>query len=277
MSFLTDSDLEAKLLAGQLLTLPPGTDPLSRIKGCALELQVGEIFLPGADKDTVGTIGKPRSDYALREGETAVITTRDPLQLDNGHFAIAFPASSVSISGLLMTNPGQVDPGYSGPLHVTVINMGREPYALKTGARLLRAAIYKLEKPLASGISGAGNPVSEELLARLAPDFLSVGSRIDATTKREIESSDRKAKQWAVWVPLVIAIILGVGNYFWATKEHSERLQKLESANAAQRIHDLEISFPTEKRLNTLESSRVREVEEKVHRLEQDLSRRGKR
>lgn len=79
-----------------------------------------------------------------------MVRTIESFKLDDSHAALVLPVSSVSLQGLLMTNPGQVHPGYQGKLHVTVINMGRQPFMLKKGDRLLHALIFKLDQPVSS-------------------------------------------------------------------------------------------------------------------------------
>jgi dUTPase len=58
---------------------------------------------------------------------------------------LGFPPASLSIQGVLMTNPGQIDPGYRGPLHLTVINMSKDPLYLSHGQRIIRVIFAKLD------------------------------------------------------------------------------------------------------------------------------------
>ena len=54
------------------------------------------------------------------------------------------PAIARLNKGLLMTNPGHVDPGYSGRLHLTVINMSRSDMVLRCKDAILTVIFYKL-------------------------------------------------------------------------------------------------------------------------------------
>jgi dCTP deaminase len=143
VGILNDTEMRTLVRAQQLVH---GLDP-SRIDdyvhGCAIEFHVGDIFVPGSKPGKLGSASRPRKDlpHSLEEGETAVITTLESFALDDKHTAVVFPVSSVSFKGLLMTNPGHVDPGFNGPLHVTVINMGKNIRARK-GSALLASSCF---------------------------------------------------------------------------------------------------------------------------------------
>jgi dCTP deaminase len=152
MTLMIDKDLRNEIGAAPP-RLVSGIDAKNLedfVHGCAVEFRIGEIFVPGSAKDEAGSADHPRERHALGEGATAVIRTLESFQLDSQHTAVVFPVSSVSLQGLLMTNPGHVDPGYKGSLHVTVINMGRQPFLLRKGDRLLRALIFDLSREVAS-------------------------------------------------------------------------------------------------------------------------------
>lgn len=232
MALLTDGELKAQLLAGRLLQ---AVDP-RHIKGCTVDLTVGGIYVPGSKADALGSSTKHRTELTLQQGATAVVRTAESFCLDGHHAAVVFPASSVSLKGLLMTNPGHVDPHYNGHIHVTVINMGREPYPLQSGDRLLRAMVFRLDRPTALAVA-AGDPLTEELLQRLSPDFLSVNERVDTAAKRAIDASDKRNLLRQAVMPLVVAVVTAVLTYaagYWSLKDKFEaRLAELEASAKA--------------------------------------------
>jgi len=183
---------------------------------------------------------------------------------------IAFPPASLSLKGLLTTNPGHIDPGYNGPLHLTVINMGRAPIALKAGERIMRVLFLVLtdKRPttpynarnmssftgnttsirtsqkiserisravsaalaeLKSTAEGSGrredNAVTSDLLLRrLSDDFLDIERRAKAIA----DTAVTKAQFWAILIPLAVAVLTLVGNYYLSVEPVSERVAKLE-------------------------------------------------
>src|SRR4051794_40540747 len=168
----------------------------SRIRGCAVDLSIGRIYVPGASKDALGSVQKPyEGELALKQGQTAVIQTMEELKLSAKQAGFAFPAARVSLKGLLMTNPGHIDPGYEGQLHVTVINFAKEPYLLRRGERLLRALIVELDRDAEKPYKGRiPNPIDDELLNRLSHDFLDVDARTQAAASRAISKAELRVK-----------------------------------------------------------------------------------
>lgn len=262
MALMIDRDLRAAVLASPSEIIE-GVDPAqadTAIQGCAIDLHIGSVFRPGRKAGEPGSASTPHLlSVTLQEGETAVVRTRESFKLGKSHAALVFPASRVSIQGLLMTNPGHVDPGYHGPVHVTVINMGREPFALNPNDRVLRALVYKLDNDVGSPkTAGTGSPISDELLGKLSPDFLSVAERTAKAAKREIDASVKRS-QWLQYGFPALAALIGVivTSTFTScttTARYDERIQSLEKANALDRLQKLELNYPTEKRLLELEA-----------------------
>jgi deoxycytidine triphosphate deaminase len=207
MPLLRDEDLVAAVLATPPLVtgLQPPADWYSRespIQAASLDLTIGAIYLPGTDPGAPGGVNLPRVEWALDTGQTAVVTTHEELQLPANVAGIGFPPSRVSFRGLLMTNPGHVDPGYKGPLRFTVINMAREPYALKSGDVIVSVLLFKLERDVRAGYAArrppgyTPPPPSREQVDRLAKDFVDVEER-----------STRIANRAVVKAGLVVALI----------------------------------------------------------------------
>ena len=105
MGLLSDQDISRLISAGKLVK---GFDPsrLGAIKGAAIELTVGDVFVPGVKGEELGAPQKPRSELCLYQGQTAVIRSAEEISLGQDYAGIAFPAALVSLQGLLMTNPG---------------------------------------------------------------------------------------------------------------------------------------------------------------------------
>lgn len=262
VGFMIDKDLRLAATS-QPAQIINGIDPKqvnTTIQGCAIDLHIGAVFRPGREAGHPGSANSPHSlAVTLQEGETAVVRTRETFKLDDRHAALVFPASRVSIQGLLMTNPGHVDPGYDGAVHVTVINMGREAFPLVPDERILRALVYELDHPVDTPkLAGGGSVITDELLSKLSPDFLSVADRTAKAAKREIDASVKRS-QWLQFGFPALATLIGVivTSTFTScttTARYDERIQTLEKANALDRLQKLELNYPTEKRLLELET-----------------------
>jgi deoxycytidine triphosphate deaminase len=149
---LTDGELKTLIdtKANPLLTDfdPPAVwdDKDSPVQPCSLDLHIGAIYQPGVKPGKAGSAGDPKSELVLSTGQTAVVATKESIHLPADHAGYGFPPSHVSSRALLMTNPGHVDPGYSGKLQFTVINMGREDYVLRSKDLIVTLLIFKLGK-----------------------------------------------------------------------------------------------------------------------------------
>ncbi|HUI35213.1 MAG TPA: hypothetical protein VLX67_06805 [Stellaceae bacterium] len=212
----------------------------SPVRDASLELTVGRIFLPGvADRKLggfeLGGSKRGKRAHGLASGETAVVRTAETLRLPGDIAAVGFPPSTkVSLAGLLTTNPGLVDPGYWGKLHLTVINMGREVFTLGEGDRILRLSLFRLQAAGPTFAQEAVSPIDEELLAKLSPDFLNVNNRVSGA----IEKAGWRIQSLNALIPLGTAIIGGVLafglNYLISTQQ-----MKLDIANLQTKVNGL--------------------------------------
>src|SRR6266481_1005052 len=73
------------------------------------------------------------------------LLSREELKMPDNFLDIGFPPSKVSVQGILMTNPGQVDPGYEGRLRFTVINMGSQDFVLREGDVIVSLILMELK------------------------------------------------------------------------------------------------------------------------------------
>lgn len=90
------------------------------VQGCSYDLRIGTIFKDG--RIIKGEQGA--GDQVLLEpGEIISLFTLEELLLPNDITATAFAINALSSQGLLVLNPGHVDPGYHGPLTVSFLQM----------------------------------------------------------------------------------------------------------------------------------------------------------
>jgi dCTP deaminase len=185
---VVDSDLE-QLIKQQSNPLLTGFDPPanwsdknSLVQPCSIDLHIGEIFQPGVKSGKQGSAGYPKKELVLGTGQTAIIATQESIHLPANLAAFGFPPSHISSRALLMTNPGHVDPGYSGTLQFTVINMGKENYVLRFKDLIVTLLIFKLDKPVSVDYATRRNgaviaKVQQAGIDHLSPDFVNVEER----------------------------------------------------------------------------------------------------
>jgi dCTP deaminase len=216
MALLVDTQINQRLAhAPPLATgVRPNdfTGAESKIQAASLDLTIGGIYIPGVEEDKPGGAGLALNDHNLATGQTAVVKTKEELDLGADLAAVGFPPASLSLKGLLMTNPGHIDPGYNGPLHLTVINMSRVPFPLKVGDRILRVlfmpldphpdAPYNVRRPRTGRAA-----ITPELLEKLSPDFVDVTAR----STKIANDSVKRAQIWATVIPVIVAVLTVFG------------------------------------------------------------------
>jgi len=219
MSVLADHQIDKLLGAAEPLTTDVPPDDFSgagsRIQAASLDLTVGDIFVPGVKADEPGGADAPRSDLVLDEGHTAVVRTFETLRVPDTLVAIGFPPSSLSIKGVLMTNPGVIDPGYPGPLHLTIINMSKEPLCIRRGDRIMRVLFMRLDSPPTAGYAArhpapVGEPVTDALLRKLSVDFLDVEIRAQDIADKAVSSARFQSAIIAGAFTLLLSLVTGL-------------------------------------------------------------------
>jgi dCTP deaminase len=219
MPLLSDTQLHAELTAHpdyiQGFNAADWTRSDSPIQPSSVDLHVGTIYCPGESTPEAPDRLIARKTLKLSTGQTAVITTQECLTFPLEWSAYGFPPSHLSAKGLLMTNPGHVDPGFSGKLRFTVINMSAEPFHLTEGDAIVTLLIHKLETPAEHGFNdrrtadkkGAlGDPTWNEVSV-LAKDFVNVETRSKAIATDAIKANEAKTNRWTAGIAAVAAVL----------------------------------------------------------------------
>ncbi len=214
---LNDSEIEAQIKSGLMssgFTAP--ADPFTKdspIQPASLDLTVGLVFRPCTEEENKQDLPGGQEEYILEPGRTAIVLTREELKMPADLIAIGFPPSKqASVKGILMTNPGQVDPGYHGKLRFTVINMGRKDFVLRQGDVIVSLILMKLEKPaykdwITRHSQQKGGPITWENLNRVSSDFLNVEARASKIAEDAVNKADAKIKKLQIWVPVCAGIL----------------------------------------------------------------------
>jgi len=203
----------------------------SLVQPCSLDLHVGDIYQPGVKPGKAGSATSPRSQLVLSTGQTAVITTKESIHLTADYAAFGFPPSSVSSKALLMTNPGHIDPGFTGTLQFTVINMGRENYVLRKNDLIVTLLIFKLASEVGADYSSRRKDKNPSMIEQvdidtLSPDFVDVQKRASSIAKKTLG--------WTTLGASVLAVVLG-----WAFTQIDKRLNGFdEIQNRLTRVED---------------------------------------
>jgi len=179
----------------------------SPVQPASVDLTIGKILLPGTKKEDPGGELNPLAQHILEPGRTAVVTTLEEFKMPPDIVGVGFPPSRVSFQGILMTNPGQIDPGYAGRMRFTVINMGSQDFVLRNGDPIVTLLLFKLNDRvhadwLERRAGKPGTDPSQKDLDRLAADFLDVDRRATEISNAVVTKADLQVKKAQILVPL---------------------------------------------------------------------------
>lgn len=116
----------------------------SLIQACSYDMRIGTIFKAGRPITGPQTQG---NEVQVEPGEIISLFTQEELDLPADIMATAFAINSMSSQGLLVLNPGHVDPGFVGPLTVRAINIRKTAKAINLGTKIFTVIFERLPDP----------------------------------------------------------------------------------------------------------------------------------
>lgn len=227
---------------------------------CSIDLRVGYIYVPETEPNSPGGAYNPKTgEHVLNTGHTVMVRTKEKIGLPNNIGGLCFSPSHLALKALLITNIGHVDPGYSGHLHFTAINMGKEPYTFRKNDVICSMIFFKLSEKvppygeehftkIGSDKEGISVPtVISNYFPKLARDFVDVEKRAQSIAKNEID----KTKFWQIGVPIITAVIIAIFSLsqIWFTKPWEKEQSQINS-----KIESLEKRLNYEVRIKEIEN-----------------------
>lgn len=250
MRLLRDKEIHALLTGADPILTEVDTasylDSDSQTRAAAINLRIGDIYLPGTKAGDKGSVDDPMTSHTLESGETAIVTTIESFNLRANIVGLVFPSSRVSIHALLMTNPGYIDPGYIGKLRFTLINMGERSYDLRQRDTIVTMVLFQMDQDSEASWCER-NPKKRYLspeqddLYRLSKDFLNVQKRSEKVADDKVQQAALALKgvekKWQVWAVVIAAgmtlvtVLLNFGvNWYTGTLNFDKRLAVLEKS-----------------------------------------------
>lgn len=276
MEWITDSDLKQLLgspkppIAGVDLSRAI-SDIDSQVQPCSVDLRINEIFLPMEKVLDVNAV--PRTfQHELKVGQSVKVDTTETFDLDNNYSAILFAPARLSRRGIVVPDVGHIDPGFSGKLRMTLINMGRDPYLMKKGDTVATILLFKLQKSCAYGLRQRQGlqPYTGGLedIRHLAPDFLNISRTVKelakAETERALGTSGWRYAFLVLFLPIVVALVLAFAGYYFQVGRELESFRVYTEA----KISSLEKGEDLRKETLQLRTDEMRSQADTDRRLE---------
>jgi deoxycytidine triphosphate deaminase len=259
MALLTDSDLKSLLRKENPIikgiNLSGNLDGIhSPIQPCSIDLRMSEIFLPSEENLQIEEISRKHC-WKLGVGESVKVTTLEEFDLPNCYGALLLAPARLTRRGVVVLDTGHIDPGFQGKLRLTLINMGKHPYELRTGDPVATVLIFRLEKSVEFGLKDRKDdkaPYEGGLddINCLSPDFLNIQKRAINTARKEAKQAVGQSGWRFVFVSVFLPIILGILTA-WVTYlvTFENRLRAIENQSTA-----FGSNLESEKRLQRLEN-----------------------
>ena len=234
---LTDSEIRMAELAGDISF--GGSFHYRQIQPSSVDLTAGNIYVP----DNVKKINQTSSLSSLAvgqcmiaAGETIVIELAEDIRIGKGIGGLLLPPNSLTKNGIIMTNPGHIDPGYSGKLTVCLINMGKDAIAVEPNSVVATLLLFRLSSMSGGYQGGPGVGVSLTQLSKLSKDFANTSERTYSYIKKSIWAHFATAvglisiffAVLALVVPALLPTITGLLEIKYSESKNGAAIKELE-------------------------------------------------
>src|SRR5581483_8187980 len=214
MTILRYEDIEAAITHGELLS----NAITSSIQPASYDLRVGTIFREGQIIN--GAHPDHAKQFSIQPGELVSIFTLEELRLPADTAGVAFAMNSLSSQGLLVLNPGHVDPGYEGPLTVKALNLRKTPISIYLGLPIFTLVLFKIgshtthpyaqNQPDRSAKETGFHATEVERMPNSLADLLRASKDLPFVSAEEMDRQIRK--HWMTRLTLALAAIAAVAS-----------------------------------------------------------------
>ena len=198
----------ASLIASDQLII---SHAVERIQPASYDLVIGTIFRNG---QIINAAHKRANDpIEIAPGEVVTMLSLEELNLPNNICGTAYAMNAQSSEGLLVLNPGHVDPGYRGPLTIVALNLRKVPLALQLGDSIFTVVFNKLGQ--------AANPpyqtriLAREVVERRANKKVvekSIGSLAQLLSISEKDINGLIRRHWTSWVIMATSVVAAIAS-----------------------------------------------------------------
>nr|WP_224745883.1 hypothetical protein [Neiella litorisoli] len=237
---LSKKSLETRINSGEILrksrNIPLDMSSIN-LSGSSCDLTVGRIFQPENAKTILNQFqvfhNYKIDDVALEKhrikpGEMALIEVKEYFAMPRDMGGILFPPNKLAKEGLLMTNPGHVDPGYRGLVTVCLVNMGRQEVHIAVDQVITTLLLVGVDEPTDGYAGSEGKGVHKTQLQSLDVDFAGLKSRLPGLITEYISHRVGAALALVGLVFASYALILPeLGQYRIESKKEEEIAQEL--------------------------------------------------
>jgi len=208
---LVKQDIEDAINRGQLIKNAIN----SSLQACSYDMRIGTVFKDGQiinDSSSQAT-----NQFVVKPGEIISIFTWEDIDLPEYVMATAFAINSQSSIGLLVLNPGHIDPGFKGCLTVKAFNMRKAPLTITRGMPIFTVVFQQMPKsttsPYDKNISREQrerdfNAKDVEVSARNLSEIVTIEKNSPYPTRQDVKELIQN--HWMSWGSLGLSFIAAV-------------------------------------------------------------------
>lgn len=184
------------------------------IQACSYDMRVGTIYINKKKYTPDVTQG---TEVTLDPGAIINILTEEELKLPDDIAATAFAINSLSSEGLLVLNPGHIDPGFEGPLTVTAINLRATSKVVLFSTPIFTVIFERLPQPTNYPFkyNKTREQLEQEFYAKHVeqnPESLyrlvTIGKDKPLMTAQEVDNRIRS--YWLTWIVTITSVVAAI-------------------------------------------------------------------
>ena len=258
MGILNKDEIKRRLAKGELLVKARKKDGDFDIEPDSYDLSAGTAIWKSRNQNDEFSIERRSYDSSLplteqpsvtvQPGQMIFVITHEDIKMPVDVSGTVYSRNSIALDGILGLNAGHVDPGYSGPIVIRLINLRANPWTLilgkpiftivfetidyKTGDTLVSLPGYSQEKMLEKVLGTADNALSNALVDLCADEINrrlnEHDTRIQEQLRRDLsdvflprnEIWSFPLKRFWAWFIAVIVFLIGLGGIIYTIIDH---------------------------------------------------------
>jgi deoxycytidine triphosphate deaminase len=185
----------------------------ARIQPCSYDLRIGTVFHNGR----ILTKENSAEQVVIKPGDLISVFTEEEVHLPPNIMATVFPINKMSSQGILVLNPGHIDPGFNGPLTVKLINLRLTDKVISFGERIFTIIFEKLPEkavkpypavPMRQDRERDFNELDVEYNPRSLGKMMARGDNPPFVSIEEVRTAI--LHHWTTWVVGVLTLVAAI-------------------------------------------------------------------
>lgn len=216
---LSGNDLMEAVANGDIEIDPPPPD--SAIEPASIDLALGrEAFRAVDDQKTLIDEGEI---LHLPAGGFAIVLTKESLELGPDVAGAIGLRSKFTREGIDLLAGPQIDPGFKGPLHLTLVNLSPSSVSLSEGDRFCTVEFHRVSTPVDDGYDGEFQEqyhiTTEEInnikqddfaLSELHQSMSSIAQNVSKMEENYEKLSNRVNTQMWIFISSIVALVAAI-------------------------------------------------------------------